>query len=169
MAKAEDGTFVIPTVPPTRYRVELGAGLPPDLYIADVRQGPTNVYDTGIEVGKEAPAPLQMTLRSGAGVVEGFVRDGAGKAVANATVVVIPPDPRRENRALYKTATSDATGRFTVRGIAPGGYKVFAWQGVSGGDFYNSRFLSKYEFRGKSINVAQGSTLTENLTVIDKF
>jgi hypothetical protein len=54
-------------------------------------------------------------------------------------------------------------------GIAPGAYKLFAWQGVSGGEFYNSRFLSKYEFRGKPINVSQGSTLTENLTVIDKF
>lgn len=169
VAKAEDGTFTIPTVPPTRYRLELGAGLPPDLYIADVKQGPTNVYDTGIEVGKDAPAPLQIALRSGAGTVEGVVRDGAGKPVANATVVVIPPDPRRENRALYKTATSDATGRFKVLGVAPGGYKVFAWQGVSGGEFYNSRFLSKYEFRGKSITVAQSATVTENLTLIDKF
>jgi hypothetical protein len=87
--------------------------------------------------------------------------------VPNATVAVIPPDARRENRALYKTGTSDAMGKFTVRGIAPGGYKVFAFQGIAGGEFYNSRFLSKYEFRGKSINVAQGSTVTESLTVID--
>lgn len=167
VAKADDGTFVIPTVPPTRYRLELGAGLPPDLYIADVRQGPISVYDTGIEVGKETPAPLQLALRSGAGVAEGFVRDSAGKPVANATVVVIPPDSRRENRALYKTGTSDATGRFTVRGIAPGSYRVFAWHRISGGEFYNSRFLSKYEFRGKSINVTQGSTVMETLTVIE--
>ena len=167
VAKADDGTFTIANVPPTRYRVELGAGLPPDIYVSDVRQGAISVFETGLEIGKEAPAAIQVVLRSGAGIVEGVVRDGAGKPVPNATVVVIPPDPRRENRALYKTATSDGTGRFTVRGIAPGSYKIFSWRSAAGGEFYNSRFLSKYEFRGKSVNITQGGTVTESLTVID--
>ena len=165
--KADDGAFTIANVPPTRYRLEMGAGLPPDLYVADVFLSGASVFDSGIDVGKEPPGQLQVMLRSGAGIVEGVVRDGTGKAVSNATVVVIPPDARRDNRALYKTGTSDATGKFVVRGIAPGGYKVFAFQGIAGGEFYNSRFLSKYEFRGKSINVAQGSTVNESLTVID--
>jgi beta-lactamase regulating signal transducer with metallopeptidase domain len=167
VADAQNGTFTITNVPPTRYRVELGAGLPTDLYLADVRQGPASVFDSGVEVGRETPPPLQLILRSGAGVVEGVVRDGAGRVVRNATVVVVPPDPRRENRALYKTATSDTNGRFTVRGVAPGSYKVFAWHGIKGGEFYNSRFVSKFEFSGKPINVSQGGTVTESLTVID--
>jgi beta-lactamase regulating signal transducer with metallopeptidase domain len=165
--KADDGTFTIVNIPPTRYRVEMGAGLPPDLYVADVHLAGASVFDTGLDVGKEPPGQLQVMLRSGAGIVEGVVRDGAGKPVPNATVVVIPPDVRRENRALYKTGTTDAVGKFVVRGIAPGSYKVFAFQGIAGGEFYNSRFLSKYEFRGKSINVSQGGTVNESLTVID--
>ena len=54
-----------------------------------------------------------------------------------------------------------------VRGIAPGNYKIFAFQSIAGGEFYNSRFLSKYEFRGKSITVSQGGAATETLTAID--
>jgi beta-lactamase regulating signal transducer with metallopeptidase domain len=165
--KADDGTFTIANVPQSRYRVEMGVGLPPDLYVSDVRLGPVSVFDTGFEVGREPLAPLQVALRSGAGIVEGVVRDGFNKPVSNATVVIIPPDVRRDNRVLYKTATSDATGKFTVRGVAPGGYKLFAFEGLAGGEFYNSRFLAKYEFRGKSINVTQGGTTTESLTVIE--
>jgi beta-lactamase regulating signal transducer with metallopeptidase domain len=165
--KADDGTFTIANVPQTRYRVEMGAGLPPDLYVSDVRLSGISVFDAGFEIGRELVEPLQVSLRSGAGTVEGVVRDGSSKPVANATVVVIPPDARRENRALYKTATSDAAGKFTVRGVAPGGYKLFAFEGLAGGEFYNSRFLSKFEFRGKSINVTQGGTTTESLTVIE--
>ena len=165
--KAEDGTFTIANIPQTRYRVEMGPGLSPDLYVSDVQLGGISVFDTGFEVGREPLAPFQVSLRSGAGTVEGVVRDGSSKPVPNATVVVIPPDARRENRALYKTATSDAAGKFTVRGIAPGGYKVFAFEGLAGGEFYNPRFLSKYEFRGKSINVTQSGTTTESLTVIE--
>ena len=89
------------------------------------------------------------------------------KPIPNATVVVVPPEARRENHELYKTAKSDAAGKFTVRGIAPGSYKLFAFEGLAGGEFYNSRFISKYEFRGKPINVAQGGTSTESLTVIE--
>jgi beta-lactamase regulating signal transducer with metallopeptidase domain len=165
--KADDGTFTILNIPQTRYLAEMGAGLPPDLYMSDVRLGALNVFDTGFEVGKESLAPLQVSLRSGAATVEGVVRDSSNKPVANATVVVIPPDARRENHALYKTATSDASGKYTVRGIAPGNYKIFAFEGVAGGEFYNARFLSKHELRGKPITVVQGGSSTESLTIIE--
>jgi hypothetical protein len=145
----------------------MGAGLPPDLYVSDVRMGALSVFDSGFEIGRENQPPLQVSLRSGAATVEGIVRDFSNKPVPNATVVVIPPDARRENHELYKTAKSDAAGKFTVRGIAPGNYKLFAFEGLAGGEFYNSRFLSKYEFRGKPINVAQGGATTESLTVIE--
>jgi beta-lactamase regulating signal transducer with metallopeptidase domain len=165
--KPDDGTFTILNIPQTHYFAEMGAGLPPNLYLSDVRMGANSVFDTGFEIGKDPPVPLEVSLRSGAAVVEGVVRDGSNKPVANATIVVIPPDGRRENRELYKTAKSDAAGKFTVRGIAPGNYKLFAFEGLAGGEFYNSRFLSKYEFRGKPINLAQGGSISESLTVIE--
>jgi hypothetical protein len=165
--KADDGTFTILNIPQTRYFAEMGAGLPPNLYLSDVRMGAISVFDTGFEIGKEPAVPLEVLLRSGAATIEGVVRDGSNKPVPNATVVVIPPDARRENRELYKTAKSDAAGKFTVRGIAPGNYKIFAFEGLAGGEFYNSRFILKHEFRGKPINVAQGGSTTESLTVIE--
>jgi beta-lactamase regulating signal transducer with metallopeptidase domain len=165
--KAEDGTFTIANIPPTRYMLEMGAGLPPNLYVADVRAGAISVFDSGFEVGMEPPPPLQVMLRSGAAVVQGVVNNGTGKPVPNATVVLVPPETRRENREVYKFGKSDASGKFVVRGIAPGVYKIFAFQTIAGGEFYNSRFLSKYEFRGRSLTVSQGSTTTETLTVIE--
>ncbi len=165
--KGDDGVFSIANVPQARYRLEMGAGLPSDLYVADARVGAVSVFDTGFEVGHEPLAPLQVSLRSGAGTVEGVVRDASNRPIPNATVVVVPPDMRRENRVLYKTAKSDASGKFTVRGVAPGSYKLFSFLGLAGGEFYNARFLEKYEFRGKSISVAQGATTTEALTVIE--
>jgi hypothetical protein len=164
----DDGTFSIANIPHSRYLVEMGAGLPPDLYLSEVRLGAVNVLDTEFEVGRDTmPPPLQVSLRSGAGTVEGVVRDGSARPVPNATAVVIPPEARRENRVLYRTATSDAAGKFSVKGIAPGSYKIFAFEGLSGGEFYNARFLQKYEFRGKSVTVSQGGSSTESLTVIE--
>jgi Carboxypeptidase regulatory-like domain len=94
------------------------------------------------------------------------VKDAQGKALANATVVVVPPPDRRQNRALYRTATTDATGSFAIRSLAPGNYKVFAWQNVTNGAYYNPRFLEKYEDRGQPVNLDSRATVKSALVAI---
>ena len=84
----------------------------------------------------------------------------------NATVVLVPPPARRDNRGLYRTVTSDPSGRFTMRNVAPGEYTLFAWDGVTNGAQFNAGFLSKYESRGRRVAVNEKSTASEQLTVI---
>src|SRR5262249_36020473 len=45
-----DGTFKIPAVPEGHYRVMTVAGLPRDLYLADVRHKAVSVFNTGFDV-----------------------------------------------------------------------------------------------------------------------
>jgi hypothetical protein len=160
-----DGTFSVIAVPAGRYRVQAGPGLPPDLYLADVLQG-ASVLDSGLDVGLQSPNPIRVIFKSGAATVEGTVEDAKGKPVPDATVVLVPPPARRENRGLYRTVTSDPSGRFTMRNVAPGEYKLFAWEGVTNGAQFNSGFLAKYESRGRRVAVSEKSTATEQITVI---
>lgn len=162
---AADGTFSVIAVPPGHYHVQIGQGLPRDIYVSDVLQS-ASVFDAGFDVGAEPPGPLRVILKSGAAAVEGIVKDAQGKALANATVVVIPPPDRRQNRALYRTATTDSTGTFAVRSLAPGNYKVFAWQTVANGAYYNPRFLEKYEDRGQPVNLDSRATVNKSLVAI---
>src|SRR5262245_25603574 len=99
-------------------------------------------------------------------MVQGIVQNAEGKALGEATVVLVPPASRRQNRALYKTATTDASGRFTIRGVAPGSYKIFAWPNVPNGAYFNGRFLAKYEDRGRTLNIDPLSTVTAEITAI---
>jgi len=147
-ATRPDGSFRIPGVPEGRFRVKL-EGLPAGAYVADVRQGNISVYDSGFEVGAVSPRPIQVLVNSGAGTVQGVVRDGAGKPVSFATVVLAPELKRRENRTLYADATSDSDGKFSIKGIAPGEYKLFAWERtVWLGARQNPAFIAKYEELG---------------------
>jgi hypothetical protein len=167
VAASADGSFTVIGVPPGVWRVDLGAGLPPDLYIADVRQGSTDILDTGFDVRSQPPDPIQVMFRTGAGTVNGTVQDANGKPVPGATVVLVPPPERREDRVLYRTATADAAGKFTIRSVAPGNFKLFAWrQAVPGGAYFNAMFMSKYENLGRSINVMERSTITQQITAI---
>jgi hypothetical protein len=143
------------------------------MYIADVRQGASSVFDTGVTITGEQPSPLQVLIRTDSGTVEGTVTDNARRPVPGASIVLVPPDARRQNRLLYRTATAGADGRFSIRGVAPGNYRIFSWPGGDAGLFsapidggyYNSRFLSRYENASKSINVTQSVT-NQDLTVI---
>ncbi len=164
ISPAADGTFSVVAVPPGLYRVALGPGLPDNFYLADVRQGGVSVFDSGIDIGSEKPNPVQVALNSGAGTIEGTAVDAAGKPLSGAYVVLAPLMARRQNRALYHTATSDVNGKFTIHNIAPGGYQLFSWQqSIPPGAYLNSDFLRKYEDRGRFINVIAKSTSAEQI------
>jgi hypothetical protein len=157
LVNTQTGAFMIPAVPTGHFRALMGSGMPPDLYVADIRQGGMSVYDSGFDVGHESPPPIQIMLISGARTVEGTVRDASGKPVAGATAVLVPPRERRHNRALYYTAKSDATGHFKIQGVPPGSYSLFSWQNMPDGAYFNDRFVSRNEDAGRRVNVTQAS------------
>jgi hypothetical protein len=161
-----DGTFKIPAVPAGHYRVMTVAGLTPDLYLADVRHKAVSVFNAGFDVRSGENDPIQVVVGSGAGTVSGLVQDGSAKVVAGATVALVPEAARRENLALYLSAVSDASGRFVMRGVPPGDYKLFAWESVRPFAYQNAAFIAKVESRGREIHVGQGTTANAELAII---
>jgi len=169
-ANGASGSFSMPSVPQGHFRLGLVGGLPPDFYVADVRQDGVSVFDSGFDVTNKTPNPIQVVLSSGAGSVSGIVQTEGQttprKPVAGAIVALVPDGDRRENRALYLSATSDASGKFTIHGVAPGDYKLFAWESIPSTAFQNAGFVAKYETRGTPVHVIQDGAVTVDLTVI---
>jgi beta-lactamase regulating signal transducer with metallopeptidase domain len=162
-----NGAFTSLGVPPGLFRMEVEPSLPNDLYLSDVRQGGVSVFDSGIEITSEKPNPLQVVVSSGAGTMEGTALNEAGKPMPGASVVLAPLMMRRQNRALYHTATADVNGKFTIHNLAPGAYQLFAWQqSIPAGAFYNAGFLSRYEDRSRIVNVTAKSTTSEQITAV---
>jgi len=163
---AGDGSFSVASVPPGQFRVAALPGLPPTFYIADVRQNSASVFDSGFAVGSREPDPIEILIASGAGVVEGVVADGPTKVVAGAVVALIPEARRLENRSLYAVTNTDASGRFSFRGVAPGDYQVLAWETTPPNAYQSMSFLKKYEGRGRSVRLAQSGTASVQIDVV---
>jgi Polysaccharide lyase family 4, domain II len=162
----QTGAFMIPAVPTGHFRALLGPGVPPNLYVADVRQGGLSVFDSGFDVGRDSPPPIEIMLKSGARTVEGLVRDASGKPAMGATAVLVPSRERRQNRALYYTAKTDATGHFKIQGVAPGIYSLLSWQNMPDGAYFNDRFVSRNEDAGRMVNVTQVSMSGADIRLI---
>jgi hypothetical protein len=163
---AADGSFNIQGCPDGHFSLAV-APLGGDLYVEDMRQGGTSIYDTGFEIRGQNPDLIQVIIKSGAGTFDGTVQDSSGKPVIGGSVALVPAT-RRQNDALYYMSRSDSTGAFSIRGIAPGNYKVFAWDVMPPGAYTNAAFLEKYEERAIDVTFAPGAKVTSQVTAIPR-
>jgi hypothetical protein len=139
--------------------------LPTGCHVSDIRIGSRSVFEDGvIGVGTEPLEPLEITLSPGAGTVDGFVD---GVALNASRIVLIPNAPRRQNAMLYRSA-APAPGAFTIRDVAPGEYKIFAWKYLPPGDpEFNADFVAQYEDLGVPLTVRAGLTTSVELKLIE--
>ena len=151
------GKLTLENIPEARYGVSL-SGLPEDAYISDVRQDGKSIFDDGFLLQEESN-PVQILVSQDGGTVSGRIRRSRGPT-ADITVALVPPVARRRNAALFKTATVDENGTFTIRGVAPGIYTLVPLENRPLGEpWLNADFLARYEGRGRVLQIKAGSTI----------
>jgi protocatechuate 3,4-dioxygenase beta subunit len=152
---------------PGRYRVSLNRLQ--QLYIKSVRWGLTDVTDTTFDLLSGVPANTQLSIVLGAdaGELTGTVLNANSEPVADAVVTLLPSAEQRRSRSFFKTANTDSSGHFTFRGIAPGSYKVFAWDDADPNVvLYDAEFLRPYEGGGQNLEIQSNGKHTVELKLI---
>jgi hypothetical protein len=153
------GAFLFRNVVEGKYTVRV-APLPANGYIADVRAGGKSVFDPGVDINSQT-REVQVLVKTNSSRIRGVVRDSTGKPFASALVTLVPPIPRRQNSELYKSAFSDTNGIFTMNGVGPGEYKLFAWESAPDGAWMNGTFLESYEGLGQPVVVGSSEASIE--------
>jgi hypothetical protein len=159
-----DGTFTVTNVFPGEYRVFV-TPIPPDYYIKEARIEQTDVLNQPWVIAEAIRGNLEVVLSSGAGQIDGTVLDAKAQPVSAIPVVLIP-DQDRGRSELFRFGNTDAMGKFTLRGIPPGNYKIFAWENLEANAYYDPEILRTYEQQGKVVRVEQGSKLTAEVKLI---
>lgn len=143
----EDGKFTLKNVPPDRYRVLTTNG-PEQLYIKQVRFGSVDATEDGIDLSNGVAGLLEIKLSQNGAQVDGAITGEDGNPVAGATVVLIP-DSRRYS--LYKEMATDQRGGFSFKGVAPGEYKILAWEDIESGAYQDPEFLKPFESKAQAL------------------
>jgi hypothetical protein len=137
-----------------------------DAYISDIRQAGRSVLDEGV-VADGLDQPVEITINPKGATIRGVVQRAESNSEVPAGVTLVPARSRRNNPLLYKRAETDASGRFSLRGVAPGDYSIFAWSALPPGQAEeNSQFLTPFELRGTSVSVSPGGTINVQLSAI---
>lgn len=161
----DDGSFTFRNVAPDHYRLAVH-GAPESCYLRSVRLGGREVRESGFELDGPTSQPMEVYLNAEGGRIEGEVLDERKKPVRGAQVALVPGPPRREQSFLFKSTATDQFGRFSLAGIAPGDYKLFAWDGVDEGAWEDPDFLKPFEELGKPVQVVPNSKLSATLTLL---
>ncbi len=150
-----DGTFAFANVSPDEYMVTL-SGLPDGFYVKVVAAGGQNVLLSGIDLNGDLAGGLEILLSPHAGQVAGVVQNEQQEPAAGSTVVMVPQEKERRGLAqFYRTASADASGRFTVKNLDPGQYRVYAWREIEPGMYFDPDFMRPVENQGEPVNVRE--------------
>jgi 5-hydroxyisourate hydrolase-like protein (transthyretin family) len=163
-ANAADGTFGIERVLAGEYRatVQPGAGH----YVKELRFDRSDALNSPIELAESASPPLiEVLLSKNVAQIDGVVTDDKGQSVQGVQAVLIP-ERNRERTELFKSATTDQAGRFNMRDVAPGDYKLFAWEALDNFGYFDPELLRRSDALGKAVRVDESARLNVDIRVI---
>jgi hypothetical protein len=142
------------------------SGVSKDCYVKQITFGQTLIKDDVISVAKGANPALEIAVSSRGARVQGSVADKDGLPAAGVWVVAVPDEARRTTLRLFKSQTTDQYGKFDLHGLAPGEYKLFAWERVENNAWEDEDFLKPFEPQGTRIEVRDEASTNLYLTAI---
>jgi len=153
------GNFEWKSVNPGNYIVQVFGGNGQDFFLKSVTLGGRDIA-TGFTAS--GPTTLDVVISTKGGMVEGVVVEKEKDVdnqhpVANATVVAVPEEKYRKLPDRFAIGSTDQQGRFTIHGVAPGSYTLYAWQDLEDGIWHDPDFLKSQEANGTALKVEEGS------------
>jgi len=156
-----DGTFSLSNVLPGVLHLEL-AGFPDNFYIRSARTDDADALTDGLDVTDHSVDSLVVIVGSKGGTVEGLVYGDRQEPIVAARVVLMA----NSSRHVTKVVTADQFGRFAIRGIVPGDYKIFAWEDVEPNAYFDPSFMERYQSQGQPLHVEDNGQVVLSLKAI---
>jgi hypothetical protein len=147
----EDGTFRVNGVIPGVYRVNV-FGLPENSYVKAINFGGQDFNGKDLDLSNSSGGEMQVVISPNGAEVTGTVRDADGKPVPSAVVQVCD-----KSGEVAKSANTDQNGAFDLKGLAPGEYKVFAWEDRGDGIVQDPDFRKIFESKATVMKLAEKS------------
>jgi hypothetical protein len=104
-------------------------------------------------------------LNPNGGQIEGSVENAKDEPAAAAKVTLIPESHQSYSRS-YKTTDTDQKGHFIVEGVAPGEYKIYAWEEIEEGAYKDPDVMKPHESDGHAVSIKERALETVQLKVI---
>ena len=148
----EDGSFTIKEVAPTRCDVNVN-NLPDGYYLKSVSFGQQDILGKELDLTQGVAGDLKITIREGSPELGGTLQTEE-KDHGDVTVALAPEIASEDGSGL-RTGATDQDGKFSLKGLRPGKYRLFAIQGVQHNDLENPDLLKEFTSRGIEVELKE--------------
>ena len=171
---ANDGSsFEMENVTPGRYWVEAS---PFEGYVSSISSGGVDLAREPLVIGAGGSSPpIEVTLRDDAGTISvELAGDSAGAVPATTAVgeqkqIYVYAIPLFESAGSIRMSGLQGPGQVAISGLAPGSYRVIAFDAPQEIDFHTPEGLAKYTGMGETTTVEANGTSNVQLEVIHTF
>ena len=161
---ADDGSFQA-QLEAESYSVEAG-GLPDGYSLKSVKLAGREMPDATLDLSYGG-GPVDVVLAPTAGDVTGTVQNARSEPAASVQVTAVPASSSLR-RDMNKLVTTDANGNFTLHGLPPGDYQIFAWEEVETNAWMDRDFRQPFATQAASVRVQESATANVMLRVIER-
>jgi Carboxypeptidase regulatory-like domain len=139
-----------------------------ECYVKSAKRDGTDQLEKGVQIVGGISQVIEVVYSNRSGSVDGVVTKGDQLPATGATVLLVrDPPPLHGKLTRFKEGTTDQYGHFTIRGVAPGKYKAFAFATAPGFDeFTDPEFMRPLESKGESVSIEENGKQTLQLKLI---
>jgi len=158
-----DGTFVLKV---THAVYQINASCNAGAYLKSMHFGDQDVSNGKIDLTQQTSGALNIVCGTDVGQIQGSVQNESGQPAAQVMVTVAPDDEHQSRQDLFYQLMTDENGKFDYRDIAPGEYKVFAWESVDQEMLQSPEFRKAFESRAGSVSISPSGNASVQVKLI---
>ncbi len=145
-----DGSYVLKNVPPGLWDIGFEP-IPKGGYLKSMLLGDLDVLRADMNVTAETNAPLEIVVSGAGASLTGKVDGGLARQV-----VAVPEGELAGLQSFYVVTTVDEKGAFELKAMAPGEYRLYAFEDLAYGAWFDPDFLKPYAERGTPVELKAG-------------
>ncbi len=148
-----DGSFVIKDVPPGIWDISPGP-IPSGGYLKSMQLGKLDVLAEEMVIAPDTKDSLEIVISTRAAQLRGHVENGFAS-----TILAAPQGEHASVQSFYGSTGVDENGDFEFKNLAPGPYRIYAFESLDPGAWRDPELLKSYAGLGMPVELAEGQAL----------
>lgn len=145
--------------PGDHYKVNV-PNLPQDFYLKSVLVAGREVPNTDVVIGGRH-TELDLVVSQAGGHIEGTAANDNKEPVGGSYLLLVPDVADKVTAETIRSVRADSKGKFVLRGVAPGTYKLFAFEDIELNMILNQpELLKNYESASQILKVEESGKYT---------